>query len=311
MKNFLLIVFLGSLFVAIGVLIPPVYAAQENQCLTCHTKFNERAKSVHAAMGMGCEACHKAAEGKTHPGQKDSIILTQKMPELCFSCHDGAKFKGKSVHQPVSGGMCTGCHDPHQSSFPKILVKDVPGLCYNCHQESKFTKGKYGHTVIGMCTGCHSPHASKADKLLISDPPELCYNCHDKAKFTKKYTHAVVSMPNGCSICHTPHVSSDQALLLQPVFNLCTSCHAAEADGRHIVTIPGKKIHPLKDVNDPLFPGTKKVPDPFKPDKLIEVPDPNNPGKKITCVTCHDPHSSDFAKLFPQKNICERCHEYY
>jgi predicted CXXCH cytochrome family protein len=271
----------------------------------------EKAKSVHAAVALGCPSCHKTVEGKTHPGQKDSIILTQKMPELCFNCHDQSKFKGKSVHVPVTSGLCTGCHDPHQSNYPKILVKDVPGLCYNCHNESKFIGGKSGHTSIGMCTGCHNPHASNSNKILLSEQPDLCYACHDKTNFTKKYVHSVIPVA-GCTSCHTPHIAPYPYLLSTTVFELCTSCHAAKADGRHIVSIPGKKkIHPLKGAKDPLHPGTKKIPDPFKPDKEIEVPDPNNPGKEMTCTTCHNPHSSDFAKLFPQQNICARCHKFY
>jgi predicted CXXCH cytochrome family protein len=306
----------GTLFVAIGVLIRPSYAAQENQCLTCHTKFSEKAKSVHAAMGMGCEVCHKAAEGKTHPGQKDSMILTQKMPDLCFSCHDASKFKGKSVHQPVSSGMCTACHDPHQSNFPKILVKDVPGLCYNCHQEAKFTKGKSGHTVIGMCTGCHNPHSSNSDKILKADQPELCYNCHDKKNFTKKYVHAIIPAA-GCTACHTPHISNNPSLLPSDSINgLCTTCHSSEASGQHVtgkVFGPSKmKFHPVSGMTDPRFPGkTKKIPDPNHPGREIEVFDPAHPGKPITCVSCHDPHSTDFPHLFTEANICQRCHKYY
>ena len=189
-------------------------------------------------------------EGKTHPDQKGSIKLTQDMPGLCYSCHDASKFKGKSVHQPVSSGMCTACHDPHQSNFPKILVKDVPGLCYNCHDESKF-KGASGHTAVGMCTGCHNPHSSNSDKILKMDQPELCYTCHDKSKFTKKYVHAIIAA-GGCTSCHTPHISKNPFLLLNDnVQALCITCHVDKNDGRHIVSLPGGRAHPISGVTDP------------------------------------------------------------
>ena len=64
MKKFRLIVIVATVFIMLGVLTSRSYAAQENQCLTCHTKFKERAKSIHAAMGMGCEACHKPWKAK-------------------------------------------------------------------------------------------------------------------------------------------------------------------------------------------------------------------------------------------------------
>jgi predicted CXXCH cytochrome family protein len=91
---------------------------------------------------------------------------------------------------------------------------------------------------------------------------------------------------------------------------LCITCHVNKNDGRHIVTIPGKRVHPLTG-KDPSTVKHIKVPDPKRPGEEMEIIDPNNPGKDITCVTCHDPHSSDFAKLFTQKNICEKCHVYF
>jgi predicted CXXCH cytochrome family protein len=305
----LLLILLSTTFVFGSVLADSAYSAEENQCLTCHVKLKEKTKSVHAAIALGCSSCHVAVDGKTHPGQKGSIKLTQPMPGLCYNCHDESKFKGKSVHTPITSGMCTGCHDPHQSNYSKILLNDMPGLCYNCHDETKF-KGKYGHATIGMCTGCHAPHASNASKLLGSEIPDVCYSCHEKTMFTKKSVHAVVSMPGGCSLCHTPHVSNDKAMLVQPLFELCTSCHANKSDGRHIVALTGKKIHPLKGVPDPATVKMKQVID-EKTGLKTEVRDRNNPSEReITCTTCHNPHSSDFRKLFPQKNMCARCHRF-
>jgi predicted CXXCH cytochrome family protein len=303
------LVFIMALgYIMLVALTSQSYAAQENPCLTCHAKFKERAKSIHAAMGMGCEACHKAAEGKTHPDQKGSMVLTQKMPELCFSCHDQSKFKGKSVHQPVSSGMCTACHDPHQSNFPKILVKDVPGLCYNCHDQSKF-KGASGHTAVGMCTGCHDPHSSNSDKILKADQPELCYTCHDKAKFTKKYVHAIIPAA-GCTACHSPHISPYPALLSNKVEQLCSTCHVNK-DGRHIVALPGNKVHPISGVIDPSTTTMIRVVDPKNPRMSKMEPDPKHPGKPMNCLSCHDPHSSDYKNLFPTNRICEKCHKEY
>lgn len=315
MKNLKLVVAMLIVFIAFGALTLRISSAEENSCLTCHSDLKKHAKNVHAAMGMGCAICHKRVEGKSHPDQKGSIKLIQDMPGLCYSCHDESKFKGKSVHQPVASGMCTACHNPHQSDFRKILLKDVPDLCYNCHEESKF-KGKSGHTAVGMCTGCHSPHSSNSDKLLKDNQPELCYTCHDKAKFTKKYVHAVVNMPNGCSTCHSPHLSDQPSLLIKNVNDLCVTCHLEQSKGEHItssITVGSRrKYHPIRGVTDPRFPGKpKKIPDPNRPGRQIEVFDPNNPGKEMNCASCHNPHSSDFPKLFPAANVCQLCHKYY
>lgn len=282
------------IFAAIAVIVfgsatPETFSAEENPCLKCHTKFREPAKSVHAALALGCQTCHTTAEGKKHPEQKDSIILIQPLPSLCYECHEASQFKGSSVHAPVKNGMCTACHDPHQSNYLNLLLKQSPVLCYTCHEKVKF-EGKYGHTPVGMCTFCHNPHASNYGNILKMDVPDVCLACHDKAQFKKKHVHPIVMIPNGCMLCHNPHANNKQDVLLHPVFDLCTSCHSAKADGRHILGEMnlgfGEVIHPVQG-----------------------VPDPAKPSRKLSCISCHEPHSSDFPNLFIQENLCERCHK--
>jgi len=214
--------------------------AEESPCLACHSKFKKPAKTVHAALGMGCETCHMAADGMKHPAQKGSMKLTQDVPGLCNGCHDASKFKGKVVHSPVAGGMCTSCHDPHQS---------------------------------------------ESGKLLLSEQPDICYNCHNKALFTKKNVHAAVMM--GCTSCHSAHVSENAKLLSRGINPLCVTCHAQKASGRHVMAIPGKGFHPI---------GGR--------------PDPGAPGKQMSCVSCHEPHSSEFEKLYPTGDVCGKCHKF-
>jgi predicted CXXCH cytochrome family protein len=310
MKTFFLLVIvivMGIFFIASGLFAPQSYSADNDTCLACHPDLKEKTKSFHAALGMGCSVCHKQVGGKNHPAEKGSIELTQPMPGLCYTCHDEAKFKGKSVHQPVSGGMCTGCHNPHRSNYPKILLNDVPALCYNCHDQSKF-KGNSGHTLVGMCNGCHDPHSSNSVNLLKGDQPAICYTCHEKSKFSKKYVHSIIPA-GGCTSCHIPHTSRYPALLSTDIDELCSTCHTGK-DGRHIVSIPGKRIHPIKG-KDLSTVKKIKVPDPNRPGREIEIEDPNSPPKQMHCTTCHDPHSSDYENLFPQKNICSKCHQFH
>ncbi|GEM_PF-3798087 len=47
---------------------------------------------------MGCPTCHKAVEGKKHPEEKKSVVLAQKIPALCYGCHEESIFKGTSGH---------------------------------------------------------------------------------------------------------------------------------------------------------------------------------------------------------------------
>ena len=267
------------------------YAAEQQPCLACHLEFKKPATSVHAVLASGCQACHMEVEGKKHPEQKDAIKLIRNIPGLCYDCHDRSEFKGKSVHPPVIIDTCTACHNPHQSNFKWLLVKNIPGLCFECHTESKF-KDKSVHLPVGegLCMSCHKPHASNFNAMLINDPPDLCYRCHDRKIFTKKYVHVPAAVPNGCDLCHNPHVSSTQNLLLHPIFELCTSCHSGQKGGMHILGSMnigyGESIHPVKGIEDP-----------------------SNPPNQLSCISCHNPHSSDFRNLYITKKLCERCHK--
>ncbi len=304
------VIVFGAFVLFTQLFMPDRSSAQENPCIACHPKFKQKAKSVHAAVAGGCATCHMRVEGKNHPADKGSIVLTQSMPGLCYTCHEEANFKGKSVHKVISTGKCTGCHDAHQSKYPKILLKDIPGICYDCHDQKKF-RGKSGHTNIGLCMGCHAPHSSNFDHLVRTPQPELCLSCHEKDKFTRKYVHSIIPV-GGCTACHLPHVSNHPDLLPKSAHDLCLTCHKAKADGRHVVIVPGKRVHPVRGVKDPSVPWTKKIPDTARPGFEIEVPDPDKPGKEMDCMSCHDPHSSDHHKnLFPVQNICGKCHKYY
>jgi predicted CXXCH cytochrome family protein len=254
------LIFMTFIIFTLGLLTFPSYATEENACIECHEDLKKPSKSVHAVMKMGCSACHKSVEGKSHPDQKGSIVLTQNMPGLCYGCHKESKFKGKSGHTLL--GMCTGCHNPHSSNSNKLLLSDQPDLCYACHDKAKFTK-KYVHKIInvGGCTSCHEPHISDHPSLLSSPEYELCVSCH-AAKVKGSHVvalpgrkrHPIIGVkdpstlkmievpdpknpkrqievpdPNvpgknmNCSSCHEPHSSDFKGLLTQA--RICTKCH--------------------------------------------------------------------------------------
>jgi predicted CXXCH cytochrome family protein len=296
MKRISILEILGILcfLSAAGISAAVANAAGGKPCLDCHTELKKPATSVHAALTSGCNACHMTVDGKEHPEQKNSIKLIGDVPGLCYGCHDGTQFKGKSIHPPVVIDTCTVCHNPHQSNFKVLLLKNMPELCYECHKESKF-KEKSVHQPVaqGRCMSCHKPHASNFGSMLINEPPELCYQCHDKKQFEKKYVHVVAKIPNGCLLCHDPHSNNNQDLLLRPtIFDLCTSCHSGQVNGMHIMGMGhlggGENIHPVKG-----------------------MPDPSSPSKELTCISCHNPHSSEYGGLFVQRNLCTKCHKGY
>jgi len=216
----------------------------------------------------------------------------------CLDCHSELAPE-KGAHPAVAMG-CVSCHTgidasdvPHKikNKIAKGLSAEQPDLCYGCHDKSNFEK-KVVHAAVSMgCTGCHNPHASKNSKLLTAEIPGLCYACHEKGKFGKKTVHPPVES-GMCLSCHSPHASNDAALLLQPVGKLCTTCHEKQSSGKHVMAGYGLgDDHPLQGKADP-----------------------SAPKRELSCVSCHNPHSSPGKKLLANAaagpaELCLICHK--
>ena len=169
--------------------------------------------------------------------------------------------------------------------------------CLDCHK--KLIARAAIHPVIAQyarmdqgCPSCHEePHGkNKSKKSLIAVVPDLCLQCHDKAKMDRKTVHPPVAAGD-CLGCHDPHASDTQSLLLQPLPYLCQNCHPGMQDGKHVLRGLGLgDNHPIQ--------GRK---------------DPSRSRRELTCVSCHDPHSSDQPNLFTsaspdEKSLCRKCH---
>jgi len=170
--------------------------------------------------------------------------------------------------------------------------------CLECHDG--LDRGKSVHPALAMgCNACHSnidasdvPHKNKGKiaKGLSASQPELCYGCHSKDLFLKKNVHPAVAM--GCTTCHNPHASNAESLLAQPVGKLCTSCHEKQSSGKHIMAaFSAVDDHPMRGRTDPA-----------------------KSKRELSCISCHNPHSSSQQKLFVNEtvspaNLCLMCHQ--
>lgn len=134
--------------------------------------------------------------------KKCVLSLAALVPDLCFMCHDKAKFSKKNIHPPVAGGDCLTCHNPHSSDAPKLLPQQIRLVCQNCHPDrtnGKHILGGYGfgdnHPIMGPLdpsrrgqelgrSSCHNPHSSGKKALLVNDEPNspenFCLLCHTK-----------------------------------------------------------------------------------------------------------------------------------
>lgn len=135
--------------------------------------------------------------------------------------------------------------------------------------------------------------------LIITTPLALaadkaCTECHDPPLLKSRPHEGALW---GCDTCHTPHVSYSQpAGLVAKIDALCFQCHDRKRILGECAAPDGSDCgHPVIKTRDPLY-----------------------PNKNFTCVSCHNPHSSEAPHLFrydyqsqnsPYRgNECAVCH---
>ncbi len=284
-------------------------------CAQCHRDKGEARSVRHMPFAQGkCLLCHKPH------GSDFNKLLTKPSSVLCRDCHDQLPLAGKKkkvsqkkvlgdrefffitskrvnggdddlyIHGAVRTGRCSVCHEPHQSDNLNILrLSETAKLCFQCHSDDLTGRPSiHPPAGDGTCDVCHSPHGSTFQSNLLDSVPSLCYNCHDKVDGGKN-VHPALKV-NGCSGCHNPHGSDYKPLLMGELNELCIKCHQDKKDGSHIITGFTYQLHPVKGPEDP-----------------------KRDGKEFSCVSCHNPHSSDNPKLFYEgsnrEEMCKRCHK--
>ena len=311
---------------------------KDNLCLSCHTQgTNVPAKgSRHAALDMGCDACHTTHKVGEKGKQEFDDHLTKAVPALCMDCHDVKDAALIKAHQgqPFATARCTQCHDPHQSAQPKLMARfthppfaektceichapakdgkvvltntDTRALCATCHsdQVDKIDKAKVPHPgAQGECLACHNPHAGKTPGFLQPDPVRACLACHsDQAdQFKKAHLHQP-AFGQACAICHEPHGGENEHLLrAKKVDDLCLECHGPESPA------------PKKVEGEPLitiFGGSVKLPeDYFQRNRTFVLPlkfGRGHPVEGHPIANVVDP--KDITKLRAQLS-CLSCHQ--
>lgn len=187
---------------------------------------------LHPALDDGCEGCHVLADGK---------LKAKDQKEACYACHDNfekkEEGKDKYVHGPVAAGECTGCHDPHFSTRPKLLKLEKG--CFECHDPFP-SEGTVHYPLSNReCTPCHNPHAGPGPKMVEHRGNALCLKCHKdfhtghrsaEVKKNKEMTQVPPDIPKdkedlSCLACHVPHQSAERRLFRKNQGELCRTCH--------------------------------------------------------------------------------------
>ena len=326
----------------IGVNVPEKgsrHAALDMGCDSCHVthktgevgkiEFDFHLTKSPPALCVDCHDVKSAELQKTHQNQPFGTAN-------CVSCHDPhesaqPKLMAKFTHPPFADKQCEVCHAPAKNGKVVLTQADAKALCVTCHDDKAklIETAKVQHPgAAGDCTDCHSPHASRQPGLPKTNSVDICLGCHsDIADQVKKPVHHQPAFRQGCATCHRPHGGDNDHLLRAQTPNaLCLECHGPERqpkklEGQPVITI---------------FNGSVKLPeDYFTKNKVVVLPlkfgmghpiaghpvsdllDPADPTKvktPMSCLTCHQPHSSAQPDLLvkDQANnmaFCSTCHK--
>ena len=177
-------------------------------CISCHKGIGVTLKTsslVHKPVvdGKGCGNCHS-----THFAQAKGLLAGGEQA-LCTGCHGGdaigqTKLRNikqelsgeKTLHGPIRNGVCRGCHDPHASNYPKLLMASYPDTFY-----APFTEHSYD-----LCLTCHN-------KNLLHFPETTLYTKFRNGDRNLHYVHVVDSRKgHSCRACHESHAADGPML---------------------------------------------------------------------------------------------------
>jgi predicted CXXCH cytochrome family protein len=320
-------------------------------CIECHEDVgmdinNQPFKVLHRPFNeMECIKCHKI-----HSSQNE-LLLRQVGTDLCYKCHknlelDENDLKLSSVHQPVSEGECSECHDPHGSNYESVLFyNDVELLCFgNCHKNflqkgaptpmKKSLQAKKMEELGKMIAGTAKKRKAVAVKkervkrpmyMIIHKPitEEGCTPCHDP--HSSKNNKLIVSTKDDkflCYNCHKDYTLDEQkekiSFIHDPVLKEeCFKCHEIHAnDNKYLLK---KALHMLCNNCHPKLEKEHHVIE----KAVLEKKGSESPlesmrtipesfiikGKNLLCINCHVPHSSQEEFLLKNKKaLCTLCH---
>jgi predicted CXXCH cytochrome family protein len=232
---------------------------EDPKCTDCHSELIEKV-TKHSPATESCETCHDVKiKEHTENGTK-GLMLAEKVPELCYTCHDGLKAildTIRNVHAAINSvKSCTNCHSPHSSTEKKLLVSEEKKLCLSCHNKDVSFDGKKTVNISKLlasakvvhppleaegCVVCHQPHGSTDNYLLNADFPKgnysaakrenfaFCWECHDSDLFEVAVTASKTNFRDGARNLHYLHRTGKNG-------RSCVACHNVHASpNEHLI----------------------------------------------------------------------------
>ena len=176
-------------------------------CLTCHPGKKE-GKSVHPAVELGCEKCHRVSS----ENQTTAITLLSSTGELCARCHEADRLP--MLHAPYKDGRCLVCHNPHSSDFPAQARAPANTLCLSCHGQNQ------PGVKVDADTKTASLLGGRTVPIEIFETASKIDDARHPSGATSILSHSSVGrdeskaeIPRDCLSCHEAHGSQARYLL--------------------------------------------------------------------------------------------------
>ncbi len=233
------------------------HAKWEDDCKTCHVKFDRAAQSVLCAdchkdvasdlraktgyhgrlKPQACNTCHTEHKGrnaqlinfdknKFDHAQSDFVLRDKHRPLACEKCH----VTGKKYREAPT--QCSVCH--HKDDVHKGALG---AKCADCHSENSWKDSRFDHGatrfalvdkhVTVKCVECHKAGSH------YKDAPRACVGCHRKDDDGAKGHKGLFG--DKCESCHGVHLwkavkfnhdtDTKYALRGKHAATACLTCH--------------------------------------------------------------------------------------
>ncbi|MCL6097186.1 MAG: cytochrome c3 family protein [Bacteroidetes bacterium] len=239
--------------------------------------------SIPLSLEPGNNAIHYELETKEGKLISDSLNVYYQLE--IESKKAPAEYSKSIFHIAGNDARCFSCHENENERKSSVIS---PSTCQSCHGSMYKENFVHGPVDSGQCETCHNQQMSSGfqPKFEVEKESEVCFECHDDIKegiAKKKFVHAPV-VSGKCTICHSPHASKHEYQLRNSTNQICLTCHDDKNEGSHPVI-----FHPYQNRKDP-----------------------RNPKRELNCVSCHNPHFSDFKSILSSADgyfaLCQSCH---